>query len=317
MTKNHFNFYFFRINILLFFALLSFQTSEAQALYVESDGQFFVKSNMDFTTSNTIVSVVNGGEFILEAGSDWGSNMEYVEGEVSVIGTGNTKIPVGDNGVYAPVTANHSGNVTGSYVNSSPLNGSNGNNVDAVADVEYWKLTGNAVITLPWNSSSNISDLVNNNGGKLSSVAIVGYDNGTWDLISGTATNTVTGDLQEGDVTSDANNEVNMNGFTQFTFGIDHQVVLSVNDPLLSNGIKMVSNPVKSSDEQIRFLTKNEMTNLQITIYDITGRQLKVYNNLKTHGNMGAINKPNLKSGIYLVKFVHEGKQGIKKIIIE
>ena len=316
MVKKYVKPYFFQINFLLIFAFLSFQTSEAQALYVESDGQFFVKSNMDFTTSNTIVSVENGGEFVLEAGSDWGSDMEYVEGKVSVIGTGDTKIPVGDNGVYAPVTANHSGNITGSYVNSSPINGSNGNNVDAVADVEYWELTGNATVTLPWNSSSNISDLVNNNGGKLGSVAIVGYDNGTWDLISGTATNTVTGDLQEGDVTSDANNEVNLNGFTQFTFGIDHQVVLLVQNPL-SNSIKMVSNPVKSSDEQIRFLTKNEMTNLQITIYDITGRQLKVYNNLKTHGNMGTINKPNLKSGIYLVKFVHEGKQGIKKIIIE
>ena len=59
----------------------------------------------------------------------------------------------------------------------------------------------------------------------------------------------VTGDLQNGDVTSDANNEVNLNGFTQFTFGIDHQVVLSIKDQTLSNGIKMVSNPVKSTDE--------------------------------------------------------------------
>ena len=163
----------------------------------------------------------------------------------------------------------------------------------------------------------NIANLVNNNGGKLGSVAIVGYDNGTWDLISGTATNAVTGDLQNGDVTSDANNEVNLNGFTQFTFGIDHQVVLSIKDQTLSNGIKMVSNPVKSTDEQIQFITKNEMQDLQITLYDINGRQIKVYDNLKTSGNIGAINKPNLKSGIYLIKFVHEGKQGVKKIIIE
>lgn len=317
MVKKYFKSYFFRIYTLLFLALLSYQKSEAQALYVDSGGQFFVKSNTNFTTSNTVVSVQNGGEFILEAGNNWGSDTEYVEGLVSVKGNGDTKLPVGDNGVYAPVMASHSGDITASYINSIPMSGSNGTDVDAVADVEYWELTGNAVITLPWNSSSNISDLVNNNGGKLSSVAIVGYDNGVWDLITGTATNTVTGDLQNGDVTSEVNNEVNLNGFTQFTFGIDHQVVLSVNDPILSNGIKMVSNPIKSSDEQIRFVTKSDMTNLQITIYDITGRQLKVYNNLKTSGNMGSVNKPNLKSGIYLMKFVHEGKQGVKKIIIE
>ena len=317
MVKKYFKPYFFRINVLLFFALLSFQKGESQELYIGSGGQFFLKSNTDFTTSSTLVSVVNNGEFILEAGSDWGSDTEYVEGSVSVTGSGDTKLPTGDNGVYAPVFAEHTGNIAASYVNSAPTSGSNGSNVDAVANVEYWELTGNAVITLPWNSSSNISDLVNNNGGKLSSVAIVGYDNGTWDLISSTETNTVTGDLQDGDVTSDANNEVNLNGFTQFTFGIDHQVVLSIKDQTLSNGIKMVSNPVKSTDEQIQFITKNEMKDLQITLYDINGRQIKVYDNLKTSGNIGAINKPNLKSGIYLMKFVHEGKQGVKKIIIE
>lgn len=318
MVKAYFKSYFFQLSVLLLFALLSFQKSEAQeALYVGSGGQFFMKLNTVFTTSNTVVSVVDNGEFILEAGNDWGSATEYVEGVVAVTGTGDTKIPVGDNGVYAPVTAKHTGKITGSYVNSVPVSGSNGINVDAVANVEYWAMTGNAVVTLPWNSSSKISDLVNNNGGKLSSVAIVGYDNGVWNLVSGTATNTVTGDLQNGDVTSDANNEVNLNGFTQFTFGIDHQVVLSVNNPILSNGIKIVSNPVKSTDEQIQFLTKNEMKDLQITLYDINGRQIKVFKDVKTFGNVGVLNKPNIKSGIYLLKFDHEGKQGIKKIIIE
>jgi len=317
MVKKHFKPYFFQINILLFFTLLSFQKSESQELYIGSGGQFFLKSNTDFTTSSSLVSVVNNGELILEAGSDWGSDTEYVEGSVSVIGTGDTKLPTGDNGVYAPVFAKHTGNITASYVNSSPMSGSNGSNVDAVANVEYWELTGNAVITLPWNSNSEIANLVNNNGGKLGSVAIVGYDNGTWDLISGIATSLVTGDLQNGDVTSDANNEVNLNGFTQFTFGIDHQVVLSVKDQVLTNGIKIVSNPIKSTDEQIQFLTKSEMKDLQITLYDINGRQIKVFKDVKTFGNVGVLNKPNLKSGIYLMKFVHEGKQGVKKIIIE
>ena len=70
MVKKHFKPYFFRINVLLLFTLLSFQKSESQELYIGSGGQFFLKSNIDFTTSSSLVSVVNNGEFILEAGSD-------------------------------------------------------------------------------------------------------------------------------------------------------------------------------------------------------------------------------------------------------
>ena len=47
------------------------------------------------------------------------------------------------------------------------------------------------------------------------------------------------------------------------------------------------------------------------------GRELRLYNKVSTSGGIGSLPKPNLKSGIYLLKFDHEGKQGIKKIIIE
>lgn len=317
MIKNYFKSNFFHVNILILFVLLSFQKNEAQKLFVDSGGEFYLQKDMDFTTSDKEVVVDLLGEFSVEAGNNWGSEMEYVDGFVTAIGSGETKLPTGNVGVYAPVFAKHTGNIKGFYSNSAPPSGSNGTNVDAVADVEYWKLEGNAEITLPWNDNSGIESLVNNNGGNLSSVAIVGLDNGTWDLISNPSTNTVNGDAQNGDVTSDANNSVDLNGFTHFTFGIDHQVVLSIEDQEMTNGIKMVSNPIKSTDEQIQFITKNNMKDLQITLYDINGRLIKVFKNIKTSGKIGAINKPSLRSGIYLLKFEHEGKQGIKKIIIE
>ena len=317
MIKNLFKSYFFQVNVLLIFTLLSFQNGKAQDLFVGDGGEFYLQKDIDFTTSNKEVTVDFLGEFAVEAGSDWGSDLEYVDGYVTAIGSGETKLPTGNSGVYAPVVAEHTGNIKGFYSNSAPPSGSNGTNVDAVANVEYWKIEGDAVVTLPWNNNSGIESLVNNNGGNLNSVAIVGLDNGTWDLISGTSTNTVTGDAQNGDVTSDANISVNLNGFTHFTFGIDHQVVLSIMDQEITNGIKLISNPIKSTDEQIQFMTKNDMKNLQITLYDINGRLIKVFKNVKTYGKRGAINKPDLKSGIYLLKFDHEGKQGIKKIIIE
>ena len=288
----------------------------AQQLYVGSGGQFFYKNTIPFTTGNTVVTVADGGTFTLNDGNDWGSPTEYVDGSVNVIGSGTTLIPVGDGGKFAPVTLEHNSAVTAAYVNAAPSSGSLGTNVDAVSDVEYWKLTGSAVVTLNWDDQSNITDLVNNNGGKLSSVAVVGLQGGTWDLVSAPQTNIVNGDLLSGDVTTDPNVPVSLDTFSEFTFGIDHQAVLAVDDLFAGNGFTILSNPVPSGSDFIEFSVENDLKGLDITIYDINGRKLKAYRKVATNGGLGYIRKPNLRTGIYFVKFVHEGKQGVKKIII-
>jgi hypothetical protein len=178
-------------------------------------------------------------------------------------------------------------------------------------------MTGNAVITLPWNDSSDITNLVNNNGGSLSSVSIVGYNAGDWNLISATQTNTVTGDLLNGSVTSDTANEVNLNTYSQFTFGIDHQVVLAVSNLVLNNKITILSNPVKATESVIKFSTITEMKDLQVSLFDIMGRKVQSYSHISTYNGTGSIQKSSLKSGMYFLVFEHEGKQGVKKIIIE
>lgn len=315
--KNYFKFYVFRISLLSFFACLSFQNSKAQELFVGGGSEFYLQKNTNFTTSSSVITVDSSGKFIVEADNDWGSSTEYVNGEVNVKGSGSTKIPTGNNSVYAPVIANHTGDVIASYINNTPTSGANGVDVDAVADVEYWKLSGNAVITLPWNDNSNITDLVNNNGGNLNAIAIVGLNSGIWNLISATQTNTVAGDLLNGNVTSDTSNEVNLDGFSEFTFGIDHQVALSINELFLTNGIQILSNPIKNYENSIRFQVENEMQGLNVIIYDIRGRKIKSYNQINTLNRMGSISKPELNSGIYFLKFDYEGKQGVKKIIIE
>ncbi len=317
MMKNYSKSYLFKISIFLMFTFISFEKLSAQELFVGSGAEFYLKANTNFTTSNTVVTKDPMGNFTVEAGNNWGSDSEYVDGEIIAKGSGDTKIPVGNNGVYAPVVATHTSDVVASYINGSPTAGANGVDVDAVTDVEYWKLTGNAIITLPWNDNSNITDLVNNNGGNLNAVAVVGLDNGTWNLVNATQTNTVTGDLLNGDVTSDINDELNLNNFTEFTFGIDHQVVLSINELFLTNGIQILSNPIKNFESTIRFQVENDMQNLNIILYDITGRNLGSYNQINTFGRIGSIPKPDLKSGLYFIKFDFEGKQGVKKIIIE
>ena len=293
------------------------QSGFSQDLFVGPGSEFHLMNNMDFTTSNSAVTVDLLGKFSLEAGNDWGSEQEYVDGEVTVYGSGETTLPIGNNGVYASVYAKHTGDFTGFYSNSAPTGGSNGANVADVSDIEYWKLTGNAIITLPWNPASDITSLVNDNGVGVHSVAIVGLETGVWNLVSLPGSNVVTGDALNGDATSDANNEVNLNGFSQFTFGIDSQAALSVEDLELSNGIRILSNPVDANATSIQFTSSNDLNNLEVTLYDIMGRKLRSYSNVSTSYGIGTLPKPNLKSGIYLLRFDFEGKQGVKKIIIE
>lgn len=302
--------------ITLLIVVFTFQLVNSQELYVGANSEFYLNNNIPFTTSNTVVTMASTGIFSVAAGATWGSAQEYVDGKVTAYGTGTTKLPVGDNGVYAPVTATHTGNITATYVNATPTSGTNGTNVDDVSTVEYWQLTGNAVITLPWNSASDITTLVNNNGGVLNSVAIVGLNGGTWNLVSAPHTNTVTGTLTDGTATSDAANEVNLNGFSEVTFGIDHQAVLSTDDLFLSTDIRILSNPVQRG-EQIRFSSSNDLTGLEVTLFDLSGRKLKTYQHISSVNGIGELQKIPLSSGVYILRFEQEGKQGIKKIIIE
>ncbi len=299
--------------MLLFFGSFA---SFGQSLFVGNGTEFHLKKDLAFTTSNTIVTLDAGGVFSVEAGSLWGSSTEYVNGQVSALGTGLSTLPVGNNGVYAPVIADHTGNIQAAYFNSSPTSGTLGANVNAVSDVEYWELSGDAVITLPWNSASNMTDLVNNNGGVLNSIAIVGLEGGTWNLVSAPLTNTVTGDLTNGSVTSDAANEVDLTTYSQFTLGIDNEVVLGLDELFITNGIDIVYNPV-STDESIQFISENNLAELSAELYDITGKQVRRYNNIVILNGFGALDRTAIGSGIYFLKFIHQGKQGVKKIILE
>ena len=307
----------FRLFVFSAFFIGAGFSSVAQDLYIGANGEFYLSKDAVFTTNNTVVNVDDNGSFSMEAGSSWGSDQEYVDGNVTVYDNGETILPVGDNGVYAPVSMKHTGTSTAKYINSSPADGSNGTDVDAVGSTEFWEMTGSAVVTLPWNENSGITDLVNNNGGALSAVSIVGLDSGVWDLISASRSFTVSGDLLNGEVSSDLDNEVNLNGFGQFTFGIDRQIVLALDDLFLSTGIELLSNPVKYEDSEIRFVASGEMVDLKASIYDINGRLIKRYDKIDLSIGEGSLSKSNMKSGLYFVKFEHEGKTGVKKLLIE
>lgn len=309
-------FFFKNISFILMF-FVSWQTIMAQGVYLGSDAEFYLSKDMQFTTSNTVVNMDPSATFSMEAGTSWGSDLEYVDGKITVYGNGETKIPSGNGGVFAPVNMKHEGDASVRYLNAAPTSGSNGVDVDAVGSTEYWEMTGNAIVTLPWNENSNITDLVNNNGGSFSSVSIVGLNGGIWDLVSASHSFTVTGDLVNGDVTSDIDNPLNLENFSQFTFGIDHQVVLDVNDFFLATGIRLLSNPVRAEDNNIRFSVSGDMIDLKASIYDVHGRLIDRFDDIDISMGVGNIPKSNLKTGFYFVKFQHKDKQAVQKLIIE
>ena len=120
--------------LFIIFVFLSLQLSIAQELYIGANSEFYLKKDLDFTTSNTIVSVDALGKFSVEAGSMWGSLTEYVNGNVYGYGSDLTKLPTGDNGIYAPVMATHTGAIFAKYLNAIPNSGTNGTNVDVRDD---------------------------------------------------------------------------------------------------------------------------------------------------------------------------------------
>ncbi len=302
--------------LLLLFAIAFINFGYAQQLHIADGGSFYVKNNTVFTTSNTIVTVEDLGSFQLDSGNSWGSSQEFVDGVVTALGTGVTKLPIGDNGNYAPVVANHSTPITASYKQSAPNGGSLGGDVLAVTDKEYWELNGTATITLGWNPSSDIANFVNDNGASVNGLTIVGYQSGTWDLLTAPQTSVVSGDEDNGTVSTGPTSEVNLSGYSQITIGLDRQAVLSVDGLFADRGIQLISNPVTSGDD-IRFTSSLELKDLNVTLYDIMGRTIRNYQDVKLSNHVGVLTRNGLNSGVYFLQFESEGRKGVKKVIIE
>lgn len=101
---------------------------------------------------------------------------------------------------------------------------------------------------------------------------------------------------------------------TSGTFSVDDVVVtgsmstLSVQENKIA-GLSIYPNPVTKG---ILYITSNNSSEKIVTVFDVLGKQIL---NTKTSNN--EVNVANLKSGIYIVKIVEDGKTDTQKIIIE
>lgn len=149
-----------------------------------------------------------------------GNNSSYINGPLT-LGTNNTTpktLPLGKNGVYAPVVLTPAVSSAATFV-AEYFNGAgttpdattyaSGSDIQSVDNFQYWNVSRSsgsaaATLNLPFQSSSNIPDL---------SRAIVAHYNGTaWESAGNTAT---TGSISNGTVTSAA-----VNSFSPFTVGV-------------------------------------------------------------------------------------------------
>jgi len=126
------------------------------------------------------------------------SNEAHIDGYVRFHGEGSLTLPLGDNGIYAPLhTEQRSGVLGACYFNANAsiavtdnLNGENyiplpehgpfdlqshGPDIDFISDYEYWHIEGDAdtKITLFYDYSSGLEDLASGNPQNLS---IVGWN---------------------------------------------------------------------------------------------------------------------------------------------
>ena len=155
-------------------------------------------------------------------------NGAHIDGYVRFHGEGTMILPLGDNGIYAPLYTEQEDGVLGaSYFNANPsvavtdrLDGgdytplpehgpfninNHGPDITAISDYEYWHIEGdaNAKITLFYNSGSGLEQLTNNNPQNLS---IVGWNGSSWEVIPSDIVSTTLGEnLIEGSIASRQN----------------------------------------------------------------------------------------------------------------
>ncbi len=196
------------------------QLYDASSLFIGDGGEVYLGSGQYYfasggTTKTTKVGNYGTLSFGADATANGAGTAHFVDGYSRVYGTTEKVLPIGANGVYAPVkvlasTADNAG-VSAAYFAANPTavgTGTDGT-VTGISPVEYWVFKGvsPSKISLSWRLDSNITALT---GGTLTNLAIAGWNGTAWVIIPATVdTNSfVSGDapaLAEGSITTNGN----------------------------------------------------------------------------------------------------------------
>ena len=213
---------------------------------VTINGTFTLTDGEVFTTSSNLLTIAGGGS------SSTGSNASHVDGPMKKIGNTVFEFPVGDEGIWQPISINNlsgdaSTEFTAEYFHQNPTNSGLVNfPLNNVSTLEYWDLsnTGTAStadVTLHWKdqNSSQINDY--------DDLVIAHYNGTDWDNLG-----------QNSRVPSDPGS-ITVNGissFSPFTFGSLSGLVNPLPVELVSFTAKVDENVV-----ELDWVTASEVNN--------------------------------------------------------
>jgi hypothetical protein len=214
------------------------QVAQNGTMYISDNTYFFLSpgvTNFSFGTSpattTTTRTNLSYGKLFFDNGVTWSSGVSnhVVNGYVGTLSTSSFTFPIGDGAYnYSPARvssiASNSAGIDAAYWLADPSSFGTAmtSPVTSVTDVEYWVVkssTASSIISLSWNSNSDIAGLT---GSDLTSLSIVGWNGSAWVEIPSTVDTTSflggASTLTTGSISSDA--AVNLSAFQAFTFGV-------------------------------------------------------------------------------------------------
>lgn len=227
----------------------------------------------------------------------------FVDGTVHVLKDGtNTIVPVGDGSTKSTITvatANSDDIAAVNYYFDDPA--TIGTTVDAgtnyyLSDTEYWQVSkvsgtsaGYSVSGTTANAGATYENVAPTGGTK-----VVWYDGSKWVEYTG----------------------ANVVGYFSYA---GENTTLGVDDNLNLSQFSFYPNPVSTSTASLNFNLPSSVQQLDVTMFDLTGKVIQRYKNVPVQAGANSIAKPQVANGMYLLQFsFNNGAQQVtKRIIIE
>lgn len=213
---------------------------------------------------------------------------KFTDGYVRAYKTGSFTFPVGSGNIYAPITVNlDNTNAVDAAYNHEGFNATAFDPlaIETLYATGYWDVLGNnsGTVTLAWEESSGLGTLAD----AVDQITIAGWNGTNWVVIASAATEA--GTLASGTISTAA--AVDFNTYSAFTFAkLYEEEITGLPDTFKPQTYLILKDNV--------FTLQSGQNVAQVTLYDLTGRQLGTYDvNAETY--TAAFNHPKT---VYLAK---------------
>jgi hypothetical protein len=261
-----------------------FGNAIAQKMYVSSGATLHYSGN---AFASGVIDNENGGTFSVSANYVHSAN-NYVKGPTAFLAAGgayDVSLESGADSRIPSFTA--TGVATVSYAATAPTGTAPIGYT--LANAELYTFTGkiSAGSATPLASTTFAAGA---NGAVI--VVFANADGGTWTTTATAGTTTV---MSFAKVTVLGTDEFNAANFSFYP------------------------NPVRANATSINFYLPSSVNQLDVTMYDYTGKTVKTYKNVSVQAGVNSINKPNVANGLYVLQFSFNNgeQQTTKKIVIE